>query len=52
MVGNNLVALPVLLRGHANVRALLPIYGITQNTQGFDELWPADITGYFHRAMT
>ena len=52
MIWNDLVIFPVLLRGHTDVRAFLSINRITQDAQGFDKLWPVDITGYFHRART
>jgi hypothetical protein len=34
------------------VRAFLSINRITQDTKGFNQLWPVDITGNFHRART
>ena len=49
---NHLMVLPVLLGGDTDMRAALPIHGVAQGSEGFDEFGSADIAGNFYRAKT
>lgn len=52
MIWNYLVVFPILLGGDTDMGATLPVHGIAQDTEGFDELRPANIAGQFYRART